>query len=92
MDKINFITGAGNYAEIHLLDGKHILHRETLSMLEEQLDSHEFVRIHCSSIVRRSGIVELRPNDKGDYSVILQSGEVLTLSRRNRAKLEELTS
>lgn len=92
VDKINFITGAGNYAEIHLLDGKHILHRETLSMLEEQLDPHKFVRIHRSSIVRRSAIIELRPNDKGDYSVILQSGEVLTLSRRNRAKLEELTS
>lgn len=88
---INFITGAGNYAEIHLNNGKKILHRETLAALEEQLDPQVFVRIHRSSIVRRSCICELRPNDKGDYSVILQSGEVLTLSRRNRAKLEELT-
>lgn len=91
VSQINFISGAGNYAEIHLNDGKHILHRETLSTLEEQLDPQEFVRIHRSSIVRRSAITELRPNDKGDYSVILQSGEVLTLSRRNRAKLDELT-
>lgn len=92
VSQINFITGAGNYAEIHLLDSKQILHRETLSALEEQLDPQEFVRIHRSSIVRRSSISELRPNDKGDYSVVLQSGEILTLSRRNRAKLDELTS
>lgn len=91
VQQINYITGAGNYAEIHLNDGKQVLHRETLSALEEQLDPQVFVRIHRSSIVRRSCICELRPNDKGDYSVILQSGEILTLSRRNRAKLEELT-
>lgn len=92
VDNIVFIAGAGNYAEIHLNDGKQVLHRETLSALEEQLDPAVFVRIHRSSIVRRSAITELRPNDKGDYSVILQNGEVLTLSRRNRAKLDELTS
>ncbi len=91
VDHIDYITGAGNYAEIHLQDGKQVLHRETLSALEEQLDPSIFVRIHRSSIVRRSCISELRPNDKGDYSVILHNGEVLTLSRRNRAKLEELT-
>lgn len=91
VDHIDYITGAGNYAEIHLQDGKQVLHRETLSALEEQLDPSTFVRIHRSSIVRRSCISELRPNDKGDYSVILHNGEVLTLSRRNRAKLEELT-
>ncbi|MFA3791735.1 LytR/AlgR family response regulator transcription factor [Aliiglaciecola sp. SL4] len=90
--QINFISGAGNYAEIHLNDGKHVLHRETLSTLEEQLNPQDFVRIHRSSIVRRSAISELRPNDKGDYSVILKSGEVLTLSRGNRVKLDELTN
>ncbi len=92
VEQIDYITGAGNYAEIHLADGSHMLHRETLSALENQLDPSIFVRIHRSSIVRRSCISELRPNDKGDYSVILKNGTVLTLSRRNRAKLEELTN
>ena len=89
--RINYITGAGNYAEIHLSDTKQVLHRQTLSTLEEQLDPKVFVRIHRSSIVRCSYIAEFRPNDKGDYSVILQSGEILTLSRRYRSKLDELT-
>lgn len=91
VQQIRFITGAGNYAELHLNENKTILHRETLSALEQQLDPDVFVRIHRSSIVRRNCICELRPNDKGDYSVILDSGDELTLSRRNRNKLDQIT-
>ncbi|WP_416307792.1 LytR/AlgR family response regulator transcription factor [Neptunicella sp. SCSIO 80796] len=87
---VDYIVGAGNYAEIHLREGKTILHRETLTTLENQLDPNEFIRIHRSSIVRRSFVTELRPNEKGDYTVILKNGEQLTLSRRNRHKLDEL--
>jgi two-component system, LytTR family, response regulator len=90
VEQVDYILGAGNYAEVHLFDGKSVLHRETLTSLEQQLDPEVFVRIHRSSIVRRSSICELRPNDKGDYSVILKSGQQLTLSRRNKHKLEEL--
>ncbi|MDF2176808.1 LytTR family DNA-binding domain-containing protein [Aliiglaciecola sp. CAU 1673] len=87
---VDFILGAGNYAELHLFDGKVVLHRETLGSLESQLDPSVFVRIHRSSIVRQSRIAELKPNEKGDYSVLLKSGHELTLSRRNKHKLSDL--
>ncbi|WP_299082424.1 LytTR family DNA-binding domain-containing protein [uncultured Paraglaciecola sp.] len=87
---INFISGAGNYAEVHLFNGTCILHRETLTKLEAQLDPNQFIRIHRSSLVRKTSICELKPNDNGDYSVVLKSGDALTLSRRNRSKLAEL--
>lgn len=90
VEQINYITGAGNYAEVHLFDGNCVLHRETLTNLENQLDPDIFVRIHRSSIVRQTSICELKPNEKGDYSVLLKSGEVLVLSRRNKTKLTEL--
>lgn len=87
---INYIVGAGNYAELHLFDGKTLLHRETLTALEKQLDPNEFLRIHRSSLVRIRSVKELRLNDSGDYTVLLSSGENLTLSRRNKDKLEVL--
>ncbi|MCC2617885.1 LytTR family DNA-binding domain-containing protein [Aestuariibacter halophilus] len=90
VSNINYIAGAGNYAEVHLLDDGMILHRETLSSLERQLDPDVFVRIHRSSIVRRDSICELRPNIKGDYEVILKSGDSLTLSRRNKDRLADM--
>jgi two-component system LytT family response regulator len=90
--QINYIGGAGNYAEIHLDDGKQFLHRETLSVLESQLDPTIFVRLNRSSIVRRSSIIEIRTNETGDYSVALMSGTVLKLSRRNRSMFHDLTN
>jgi len=92
IDQIDYITGAGNYADVYLFGGKHILHRETLTSLEKQLDPAVFIRIHRSSIVRKASVNELRANDNGDYTVILKSGQQLTLSRRNKDKLEELIS
>jgi two-component system LytT family response regulator len=90
VEQINFITGAGNYAELHLFDEKVILHRETLTVLEEQLDPALFIRIHRSSIVRLSSLQELQSNDNGDCTVVLKSGDALTLSRSNKIKLNEL--
>jgi len=90
VDEVNYILGAGNYADIYLKDGSHILHRETLTTLEKQLDPNIFVRIHRSTIVKRACVSELKSNDNGDYTVVLKTGEKLTLSRRNKSKLEEL--
>ncbi|WDE07613.1 response regulator transcription factor [Thalassomonas viridans] len=90
VDEVNYITGAGNYADVHMLEGKHYLHRETLTALEKQLDPNEFLRIHRSTIIRSSSVSELYPNDNGDYTVVIKSGEQLTLSRRNKNKLEQL--
>ncbi|GGW79575.1 LytR/AlgR family response regulator transcription factor [Alteromonas halophila] len=87
VEDINYIAGAGNYVELHLLDGTQVLHRETLTRLESQLDPSEFVRIHRSTIVRQSSIKELRPGSKGDYEITLSGGDKVTLSRRNRNRL-----
>ncbi|WP_334015831.1 LytR/AlgR family response regulator transcription factor [Alteromonas sp. S167] len=92
VSSIIYIGGAGNYAELHLDDGNVILHRETLTSLESQLDPSLFLRIHRSTIVRRNAICELSPTEKGDYNVTLRSGECVVLSRRNRDKLEYLMS
>ena len=89
VNDINFIAGAGNYVEVHLLNGQQVLHRETLTRLESQLDPTVFTRIHRSTIVRRSSIRELRPGNKGDYEITLLGGEKVTLSRRHKGRLAD---
>ena len=90
VDQIDYIRGAGNYAEIHLFDGKMLLHRATMSTLEQQLDPQVFTRIHRSVIIRQARISELRLNERGDYTVILKDGQQFSLSRQNKHKLEQL--
>lgn len=88
---ISWIESAGNYIELHVYpQPKKYLLRDTMTALQQKLDPAEFVRVHRSSIVRKSDIVELRPGDKGDASIILKCGTVLTMSRRYRDNLADL--
>lgn len=91
VNDISWIESAGNYVDIHVYSQpKSYLLRDTMAALEKKLDPAVFARIHRSSIVRKSDIVELRPGDKGDADVLLKCGTLLTMSRRHRAALAEL--
>lgn len=92
IDQINYIVGAGNYAELHLFNDKLVLYREKLSALQSQLDPELFLRIHRSTIVRRSSVSELHPNKNGDYRIILKNQAQLILSRKHKKELAQLVS
>ena len=47
---IDWCEAAGNYVSLHVGPQSHLT-RETMSHLESQLDPHQFVRIHRSTIV-----------------------------------------
>lgn len=89
VSRIDWLEASGNYVEIHA--GMELfLHRERLHVLEDQLDPAEFVRIHRSIIIQRAAVKELRPLAGGDYSVRLDDGKLLRLSRTYRAALDFL--
>ena len=89
-DQISHITGAGNYTQIHLLDGSSFMHRATMTEMETQLDPAQFLRIHRSIIVRRKSVLEMRTSEKGDYIIELKCGKKLHLSRRHKEKFNAL--
>jgi two-component system LytT family response regulator len=64
--------------------------RETMNGLESKLDPDKFLRIHRSTLVNIDRIKELHPLFSGDYTVMLQNGAELTLSRSYRDRLLEL--
>jgi len=90
VDTIDWIESAGDYVYVHAQAQKHLV-RETLGSLEERLDPGTFVRIHRSVIVNIVQITVLRPNEHGDYDVILKSGVKLKLSRTYRPHFELVT-
>jgi two-component system LytT family response regulator len=61
-----------------------------MNEMESKLDSDRFVRVHRSSIVNLERVRELRQLFNGDYSVVLQDGTELKLSRSRREHLETL--
>ena len=81
VEEIQRVCAAGNYVEVHARGKVHLI-RESLSELIAQLDPTEFLRVHRSHVVRIGFIAELRPMFHGDYELVLQDGQRVSLSRR----------
>jgi len=84
--EIDWIEAADYYACLHVGTRTHMLRRR-MSDLERDLDQNMFCRIHRSTIVNLDRVRSLELNREGDYTVLLDSGIDLRLSRRYRKHL-----
>ena len=87
--EINWIEADDKYVHLHT-DKISPMVRQTLSAMETQLDPKKFRRIHRSAIVNVERIKELQPLFSGEYSILLEDGTKLTLSRNYKDKLFEI--
>jgi len=86
VDEIDWISGAGNYLEIHV--GKEIyLIRERLNTMERKLNPDTFSRIHRSTIINLNRIKAMHPMFHGDHLIYLNNGTELNMSRTYYEKL-----
>jgi two-component system, LytTR family, response regulator len=84
---IDWCEAAGNYVRMHVGPQEHLV-RDTMSHLESQLDSQQFMRIHRSTIVNVDRIQEMQSSFNGEYVVLLRNGTRLTLSRGYRDAIQ----
>lgn len=87
VDRVDYITADGPYAELHIGD-RILALRERMQTLEERLDPEAFFRIHRSAIVRLDQVDALLRRPGGDYAVRMKDGAELSLSRARREELE----
>lgn len=85
VDRIDWIEADRNYVWLHSA-GKSVLHRQSISALEERLDPQRFLRVSRSVIVRLDAVREFHPWSHGDYRVVLHDGTTTMWSRRYRAR------
>jgi two-component system LytT family response regulator len=83
---IDWISATREYATLHSLGGVYLI-RMAISEIADELDSHNFARIHRSTIVNLDRVREIHPHSHGDCEVILQDGTLLRLSRSYRSNL-----
>ena len=88
-ETIDWVESDGNYIRLHAGETSHYV-RETLANVESQLPGDKFMRISRSIIVNLDRVKELQPMFYGDYSVILQDGSRLSMSRSYRDRLESI--
>ncbi|HEX6315332.1 MAG TPA: LytTR family DNA-binding domain-containing protein [Gemmatimonadaceae bacterium] len=87
--EVTWLEAFGNYVRFHT-PGEVYTVRGTLTSFEKELDPTRFVRIHRSMIVNRDVIRELHSRRTGDFTLVTNGGEQLTLSRNFRSKVPEL--
>jgi hypothetical protein len=80
---IHYARAAGNYVEV-AVGSERLLHRATLTAMEEQL-GEGFVRIHRGVVVARRAIATVETTPAGDFAVTTIGGDVLKGSRRYRS-------
>jgi two-component system LytT family response regulator len=87
LSSIDWIEAADYYVALHVGPKTHLL-RRSIAELEQDLDPKVFLRIHRSTIVNLNRIRGLKLNEDGEYTVLLESGINLRLSRRYRKPLQ----
>ena len=90
VEDIDWIDAAGNYVRLNTHDGERHLLRETMRALEQRLDPKRFVRVHRSTIVNVERIKEIRAQTHGEHLILMESGQILNLSRSYRDKVHDL--
>lgn len=83
---IEWLEADDNYVHVHACQRKFTL-RRTLRDLLELLDALVFVRVHKSSAVNLAAIESLEPLFKGDYELLLRTGQAVRMSRRYAPKV-----
>ncbi|WOI54455.1 LytTR family transcriptional regulator DNA-binding domain-containing protein [Parvularcula sp. LCG005] len=74
-------SGAGDYAELCLMDGRKLLHQGRLAELETALPA-TFLRVHRSHIVNAEAVESLSRDPSGTGSLTLTNGMCVPVSRR----------
>jgi two-component system, LytTR family, response regulator len=81
---IDWIEAAGNYVQLWIGQRSYFL-REPLSLLEERVGRHGFIRAHRRALVRLDGVRELARNRAGVLIAVLGCGKQIPISRRRSA-------
>lgn len=91
MDRISHIEAYDYYIKIHVLD-QFFLIRESMKKIQDRLPNGMFLRIHKSYIVNLKMIKQFGKAKNSGHEVILQSGQVLKVSRNYKSELQKMLS
>lgn len=85
-ETIEYIEAAGYYIEVFANGKKHLI-RQSLTQLDELLDSHKFLRIHRSVIINLHFLKEIIRDGANDFSVRMANDAVFKISRSYKSEV-----
>jgi DNA-binding LytR/AlgR family response regulator len=86
------VTSAGNYVEYRMAGGRTHLIRGTLVAEEARLTPYNIVRVHRTRLVSLARVRAVEPGPSGDFELTLDTGQVVSGSRRYRSALDPVVA
>lgn len=90
VDKLLYVQAADDYSELHLENGSTHLHGKTLTALEDLLPTR-FLRVHRSFLVDGARAVALHSHPGSRYTLRLDEGTEIPVSRGRVQAVRALT-
>lgn len=87
LEDVLWMEAAGNYVELRMA-GRRVLHRVTLSRLEQHLDPARYLRVHRSAIVPVAQVARLEASGDGSWQAVLRCGDIVPVSERHLAAVK----
>ena len=87
--QVQYLEAADDYVKIFTATGA-FLKKKTMQYFEDNLPTHEFIRIHRSYIISAQLITRIDPHEKDSHQVLLTTGARLPVSKAGYSKLKEV--
>jgi two-component system LytT family response regulator len=87
VNTIEYIEAQDDYIQIHY-DGKKLMKTQSLTDLESQLNTDDFIRIHRSYLLYMPALKCLEKSSKDSHMAILHNGVQLPISRSGYERLK----
>lgn len=84
IDDLLAVTAAENYVELHLAE-RSLLHRATLTQMQDLLPHPAFLRVHRRAIVRLDAVTAVKKPRANTVELVLRDGRVVAVGRAYRS-------
>jgi two-component system LytT family response regulator len=88
VNQLDYAEAQDDYVALHS-GGKSYLKQQTISSLEDSLDSRKFVRVHRSFVINLERVAKIEPYTKDTRLAVLGDGTRIPVSRAGYLRLKE---
>ncbi|QLL70057.1 LytTR family DNA-binding domain-containing protein [Lactobacillus sp. 3B(2020)] len=87
-EELCYLEAQSGNVYLHLINGKEVVSRQTLTSLTEQLSTEQFLQVHRSYVVNLNQISILQPATNHTYELTMINGDKVPVSRSFVGKLK----
>ncbi|HEY3936374.1 MAG TPA: LytTR family transcriptional regulator DNA-binding domain-containing protein [Bryobacteraceae bacterium] len=88
LSQLDYAEAQDDYIALHS-GGKSYLKQQTISSLQESLDSKQFVRVHRSFLINLERVAKIEPYTKDTRLAVMADGSQIPVSRAGYLRLKE---